>query len=102
SCNGRLRWIEVASMPGTRREFRCLASNRLLETFDRSHLLSALTVQPTHFRTDAAASLPLGRSHQTHHQRSLLVRRHGEIQNSRPKIRDSPASEQTDQGPYVC
>src|ERR1700726_1475738 len=26
----------------------------------------------THFRNDAAASLSLGRSHQTHHQRSLL------------------------------
>lgn len=33
-------------MPGTRGEFRCLASDRLLETFDGSHLLSALTVQP--------------------------------------------------------
>jgi hypothetical protein len=27
SFNGRLRWIEVSSMPGTRGEFRCLASN---------------------------------------------------------------------------
>ena len=38
--------FEVSSMPGTRGEFRCLASDRLLETFDSSHLLSALTVQP--------------------------------------------------------
>jgi hypothetical protein len=38
--------FEVSSMPGTRGEFLCLASDRLLETFDSSHLLSALTVQP--------------------------------------------------------
>ena len=46
SFSGRLRWIEVSSIPGTRGEFRCLASDRLLETFDGSYLLSALTVQP--------------------------------------------------------
>jgi hypothetical protein len=33
-------------MPGARGEFRCLASDRLRETFDGSHLLSALTLQP--------------------------------------------------------
>jgi hypothetical protein len=27
----------LSSMPGTRGEFRCLASDRLLETFDSSH-----------------------------------------------------------------
>lgn len=46
SFSGRLRWIEVSSMPGTRGEFSYLASDRLLETFDGSHLLSVLTVQP--------------------------------------------------------
>jgi hypothetical protein len=46
SFSDRLRWIEVSSMPGTGGEFRCLASDRLLETFDGSHLLSDLTVRP--------------------------------------------------------
>jgi len=51
SLSGRLRWIEVSSMPGTRSEFRCLASDRLLETFDGSHLLSALACNPAGHRT---------------------------------------------------
>jgi len=56
SLSGRLRWIEVSSMPGTRSEFRCLASDRLLETFDGSHLLSALTLQPGRASNDNSFS----------------------------------------------
>jgi hypothetical protein len=46
SFNGRLRWIEVSSMPGTGASFAAWPATVLLETFDGSHLLSALTLQP--------------------------------------------------------
>jgi hypothetical protein len=46
SFNGRLRWIEVSSMPGTGASFAAWPATVLLETFDGSHLLSALTVRP--------------------------------------------------------
>jgi hypothetical protein len=46
SFNGRLRWIEVSSMPGTRASFAAWPATVLLETFNGSHLLSALTGQP--------------------------------------------------------
>jgi hypothetical protein len=40
---------------GHQGEFRCLASDRLLETIDGSHLLSALTVQPGRASNDNSA-----------------------------------------------
>src|SRR6202035_3111870 len=56
-------------------------------------------------RTDAAASLSPGRvasDAPPNFSARSLVRRHGKIQNSRrPRMRDSPASEETDQGPQV-
>jgi hypothetical protein len=65
SFSGRLRWIgtSVAACAGLKcvfdaghqGEFRCLASDRLLETIDGSHLLSALTVQPGRASNDNSA-----------------------------------------------
>ena len=46
-CGAGYRRIELASMPGTKGEFRCLTCDHLLETFDGStEVALRLTVQP--------------------------------------------------------
>jgi hypothetical protein len=46
-CGAGHRRIELISRPGDRGEFRCLACNHLLETFDGSRTVAPrLTVQP--------------------------------------------------------
>jgi hypothetical protein len=52
SFNGRLGRIEVSSIPGTRASFAAWPTRVLLETFDGSHLLSALTLQPDRASND--------------------------------------------------
>ena len=51
NCKAGYRRIELASIPGTRGEYRCLTCDHLLEIFDGSReVVLRLTVQPKKIR----------------------------------------------------
>lgn len=53
NCKAGYRRIELASIAGTRGEYRCLTCDHLLEIFDGSRKVALrLTVQPKKIRND--------------------------------------------------